>query len=78
LDFKLFFTRESASDVGSMCASMNRSGKTNAKQGPMVDYNAYKDFHDREFEAHVLASFMAFVGMKTMEGNFLLILISFL
>ena len=50
--------------------SMNRSGKTNAKQGPMVNYNAYKDCHDREFEAHALASFMTFVGMKTMEGNF--------
>ena len=70
MDFKLFFKRESAADVGSMCASMNRSGKTNAKHGPMVDYNAYKDFHDREFEAHVLASFMTFVGMKTMEGNY--------
>ncbi|XP_078343148.1 uncharacterized protein LOC144628902 [Oculina patagonica] len=69
LDFKLFFKRESASDVGSMCASMNRSGKTNAKQGPKVDYNAYKDFHDREFEAHVLASFMTFVGMKTIEED---------
>ena len=39
----------------------------------MVDYNAYKDFHDREFEAHVLASFMTFVGMETIKGNFLLI-----
>ena len=52
--------------MGSTCASMNRTGKTNAKQGPLADYNAYKDFHDREFEAHVLASFMTFSGMKTM------------
>ena len=50
---------------------MNRTGKTNAKQGPMADYNAYKDFHDREFEAHVLASFMTFSGMKTAGGNLL-------
>lgn len=48
---------------------MNRSGKTNAKQGPMADYNAYKDFHDRELEAHILASFMTFAGMKNMEGT---------
>lgn len=65
----MFFKKESAADIGSTCASMNRSGKTNAKQGPMVDFNAYKDFHDREFEAHVLASFMTFVGMETMEGK---------
>ena len=50
---------------------MNRTGKTNAKQGPMADYNAYKDFHDREFEAHVLASFMTFSVVKTMGGNLL-------
>lgn len=48
---------------------MNRSGKTNAKQGPMVDYNAYKDFHDREVEAHVLASFMTFAGMNSVEDK---------
>ena len=66
LDYKIFFKKESSGDVGSTCASMNRTGKTNAKQGPLADYNAYKDFHDREFEAHVLASFMTFSGMKTM------------
>ena len=33
---------------------MNRTGKTNAKKGPKVDFNAYKDFHDREIEAHII------------------------
>lgn len=69
LDFKIFFKGESAPDTGSTCASVDLSGKTNAKQGPMVDYNAYKDFHDREFEAHVLASFMTFAGMNLIEGK---------
>lgn len=66
---KIFFKRESAPDTGSTCASMNLSGNTNAKQGPTVDYNAYKVFHDQEFEAHVLASFMTFAGMNSIEGK---------
>ena len=48
---------------------MNRTGKTNAKKGPKDDYNAYKDFHDREIEGHVLASFMTYSGMNSMEGK---------
>ena len=50
-------------------ASMNRTGKTNAKKGPKVDLNAYKDFHDREIEAHIIASFMEFAGMKSVQGD---------
>ena len=48
---------------------MNRTGKTNAKRGPKEDYNAFKEFHDREIEGHVIASFMAYTGMNSMEGN---------
>ena len=51
---------------------MNRTGKTNAKKGPKVDYNAYKDFHDRETEAHIIASFMKFAGMTSIEGKLIL------
>ena len=47
---------------------MNRTGKTNAKRGPKEDYNAFKEFHDREIEGHVIASFMTYTGMKSMEG----------
>jgi hypothetical protein len=65
----MFFNRKSAGDVGTTCASMNRTGKTNAKKGPKADYNAYKDFHDREIEAHVIASFLHFAGMKSIEGK---------
>lgn len=74
LDFKLIFKNESSGDIGSSCASTNGSEKTNAKQGPLADYSAYKDFHDREFKAHVVASFLTFAGMKTMEGNYIKIL----
>ena len=51
-----------------MCASMNRTGKSNAKKGPDKDYNAFKEFMDRETEAHILARWMIFVGMTSLEG----------
>ncbi len=47
---------------------MNRTGKTNAKKGAHKDYNAYKDFHEREVEGHIIASFMTYAGMEKMEG----------
>ena len=69
MDKKIFFSNDSSGEVGSMCASMNRAGKTNAKKGPKVDFNAYKDFHDREIEAHIVSSFMEFAGMKSEQGD---------
>ena len=47
---KRFFKDSSASEIGTACASMNRTGKSNAKKGPDRDYNAFKDFIDRETE----------------------------
>ena len=32
---------------------MNRTGKTRAAQGPDKRFNEYKDFHQREIEAHM-------------------------
>ena len=66
---KIVFSNESAPEVGTSCASMNRTGKTNAKKGPKEDYNAFKEFQDREIEGHVLASFMNYSGMSSMEGK---------
>ena len=48
---------------------MNRNGKTNAKKGPDEDYNAYKEFFDRETEAHIIAQWMIFAGMQKHEGD---------
>ncbi|KAJ7331118.1 Serine palmitoyltransferase 2 [Desmophyllum pertusum] len=48
---------------------MNRTGKSNAKKGPDVDYNAFRDFTDRETEAHIITRWMVFVGMTDMEGD---------
>lgn len=49
---------------------MNRTGKTNAKKGPHDEYNAFRDFHEREIEAHILASFMTHIGARSLEGQF--------
>ena len=69
MERKIFLKSESAPEIGTSCASMNRTGKTNAKRGPKEDYNAFKEFHDREIEGHVIASFMTYTGMNSMEGN---------
>ena len=59
---------ESAAELGTSRASMNRCGKTNAAKGVHNHYNEYKDFHLREIEAHICASFMTMCGMSTING----------
>ena len=49
-------------------ASINRTGKSNAAKGVENHYNEYSEFHLRETEGHVVASFMEMMGMKNMEG----------
>ena len=62
-----------------MCASMNRTGKSNAKKGPDIDYNAFKDFFERETEAHIICKWMEFAGMDSIEGRlFILFYLIFL
>ena len=67
---KLFFKDSSAAEIGATCASVNQTGKSDAKKGPEKDYNAYRDFTDREKEAHIVARWMTFVGMASLEGIF--------
>ncbi len=59
---------KSAGEKGSSFAEMNRSASSNAKQGPKKEYNAFKDFHDSETTAHILAAWMQFTGMNGIEG----------
>ena len=49
---------------------MNRIFKTNAAKGVNNHYNEYREFHAREVEAHVCASFMAMSGMTTFDGKY--------
>lgn len=65
---QLFFKESSAAEMRTSCASMNRTGKSNAKKGPDEDYNAFKDFIDRETEAHIISRWMVFTGMTDMKG----------
>ncbi|PFX23522.1 hypothetical protein AWC38_SpisGene11929 [Stylophora pistillata] len=69
--FKLFAKESSATEIGTSYASMNRSGKTNARKGPEKDYNSYKDFFDRQTEAHIVAAWMQFSGMAQIHDKLL-------
>ena len=54
--------------MGTSCASTNRTAKSNAKKGPEEDYNASKDFIDRETEAHSVSRWIVFPGMTDRKG----------
>lgn len=60
---------ESSGDIGTSIASMNRTGKITAKKGPYDQYNAFKEFFDRETEAHIITAWLAFVGFDKMDGK---------
>ena len=45
----------SAKEIGANRASMNRTGKTRAAQGVKKKFNEYKDSHQNEITAHILA-----------------------
>ena len=69
IEFNIFSSHSSVSEIGTSRASMNRTGKTNASKGVENHYNEYKEFHLCETEAHICASFMEMCGMLNMEGN---------
>lgn len=50
---------------------MNRTGKTRAAQGVKSHYNEYKDFHQKEVEAHICASFMEMLNMTMLDGEYM-------
>lgn len=66
----MFVKPESAAELGTSRASMNRTGKFNAAKGVHSHYNEYKDFHSREIEAHICASFMEMCGMSKLDGDY--------
>ena len=67
-----FLKDESTAEVGTTRASINNTGKTNAKKGA-DDYNSYKEFHERENEGHV-AAFMVHCGVQSMFIIFITVL----
>ena len=67
IEKKVFLKDESTAEVGTTSASINRTGKTNAKKGACK-------FHEREIEGHVVASFMVPCGMLSMFIVFITVL----
>ena len=64
----MFVKDYSSAEVGTSRASMNRIGKSNASKGVHNHYNEYKEFQEREVEAHICASFMQMLGMNKVDG----------
>jgi len=64
----MFVNHSSAGEIGMTSASINRTGKTNAAKGVESHFNEYSEFHARETEAHILASFMEMTDMKNTGG----------
>lgn len=65
---KIFVDEKSACERGSSFGEMNRSASSNDKKGPTKKYNAFKNFHESETSAHVIAAWMNFAGMNATEG----------
>ncbi len=68
LEFKMFVNHSSVEERGTTRASINRTGKTNAAKGAENHFNEYSEFHAREIEAHICASFMEMIEMQTING----------
>ena len=64
---------KSVSELGTTRSNMNRTGKTTAAQGIEKKYNEYKEFNDREVEAHICAAFMEMSDMDTLECKYFLL-----
>lgn len=61
---ELFVKGKSSGEIGTSVASMNHTGKFTAKKGPYNEYNAFKEFFDRETEAHIIAAWLSFAGIQ--------------
>ena len=64
----MFYKEESAGELGTTKASINRTRKTNASPGPHNKYNEYKDFHECEVEGHICAAFLEMSGITKVDG----------
>jgi len=68
-EFEAFVKAKSATEEGTSAASINRTGKTNTRKGVHSNYNEYKEFHEREVEAHICAAFMEMSSKSKVEGK---------
>ena len=65
----MFVNHSSAAEVGTSRATIKRTSKNNAAKGVENHYNEYSEFHARETEAHICASFMGMTGMEKISGK---------
>ena len=65
----MLVNHSSAAEIGTIRASINRTGKTNTAKGIENHYNEYSEFHAREVEAHICASFIEMTEMEKISGK---------
>ena len=63
-ELKMFVNHSSAAEIGTTRANINRTGKKSAAKEVENHYNEYSEFHAREVEAHICASFMEMTEME--------------
>ncbi|XP_078581266.1 uncharacterized protein LOC144864791 isoform X2 [Branchiostoma floridae x Branchiostoma japonicum] len=69
IHMRIFFSEKSAKERGTMCSNMNVLKNTNAKKGPDKDYNAYKEFVEKDTDALLLAATMDHFNMESLEDT---------
>lgn len=69
---KIFRNTKSGSETGTTQWSMNVTNMSNAKKGPVMGFNAYKEFSDVELDAQIVVSAMTYFQMKNIDGKWLI------
>lgn len=70
MEYKIFVDYSSVGELGTTIARTSCTGKSNAAKGIENHFNKYREFHLKETEAHVVASFMAMMDMKKKSQNY--------
>ncbi|KAI8514620.1 hypothetical protein Bbelb_072110 [Branchiostoma belcheri] len=65
--YGIFYKQDSAADKVSLCSNMNVTRSLNAKKGPHLSYNPYKEFNDLETNAAILCTCKVEFGWESLD-----------
>ncbi|XP_019644096.1 PREDICTED: uncharacterized protein LOC109485103 [Branchiostoma belcheri] len=65
--YGIFYKQDSAADKASLCSNMNVTRSLNAKKGPHLSYNPYKEFNDLETNAAILCTCKVEFGWESLD-----------
>ena len=66
---EIFNNKDSGKEFGTVNWSMNFLYSSNAKKGPHSNYNAYKDFSDKELDSQICTMAMEYFNMDFFSGK---------